>query len=122
MTPASDVQYLVAMGEHLLVGQQTRTAWLSRNEALPASLGVPFTRDNPSLVLRCVTRCVRMTGTQVFAWDNGGRVDIESLRCLNNIAPENGGCFYSAAARSELGDEVLMSGNLGEDGGCICEC
>lgn len=58
--------------------------------------------------------------TQVFAWDSQGDVDLVDVACEDNVAGGKGGCMYSAGA-AIVREEVVMRGNVGASGGCLCE-
>lgn len=56
----------------------------------------------------------------MYAWDPDGDVDLDAMICRKNVALDQAGCFY-ATGRAVVRDGVVMQGNEGESGGCICE-
>lgn len=57
---------------------------------------------------------------QVYGWDTSATVTFNDVNCSENVASNDGGCFYGAGS-NVFNDGVVMLGNKAERGGCLCE-
>ena len=57
---------------------------------------------------------------QVFGWNLNGLVIFNDVVCSQNTAGGYGGCFRNGGT-SYINNGTVMHGNVGLNGGCICE-
>lgn len=58
--------------------------------------------------------------SQIFLWDPDGDTDLDEMECIDNEVEEFGGCML-ATGTVNASDAVVMRGNYGERGGCLCK-
>lgn len=64
--------------------------------------------------------CAALLLEQVFGWDTLGSITFNDVNCSENLATNDGGCFFGAGSNL-FNDGTVMLGNQADKGGCICE-
>lgn len=58
--------------------------------------------------------------SQIFLWDPDGDTVLDEMVCVDNVAENFGGCMFATGVVN-ASDAVVMRGNNGRLGGCLCK-